>query len=55
MKRSTKGMAFLLLVLGLISTGCTVTPHANVGVDFHMQDGKIRARPNANVGVWGTP
>jgi hypothetical protein len=48
-------MALGMLLLGLISTGCTLTPHANVGVDFYMSDGKLKARPNANVGVWGTP
>ena len=55
MKTSTKLMTILLVLIGLISTGCTVTPHANVGVDFRMSDGQLRVRPNANVGVWGSP
>lgn len=55
MKRSRLIWMLLLLTLGSLLTSCTLTPHANVGVDFHMSNGKIKARPNAEVGVYGRP
>jgi len=44
-----------VVMFGIIAGGCTLTPHANVGVDFYMNDGKLRARPTADVGVYGRP
>jgi len=48
---------FLLfaLLMTMFMTACKVTPHANVGVDLTMQNGKLKMRPNANVGVYGHP
>ncbi|GEM_PF-1527581 len=51
-----KPILFLFLLIStLVLSGCTLTPHANVGVDLTMQNGKLKLHPNANIGVWGTP
>lgn len=39
----------------LLLAGCTLTPHANVGVDLRFSDGKLKLRPEAHVGVYGRP
>jgi hypothetical protein len=47
---------FLLVVSAMVlSSGCTVTPHANIGVDLTISDGKLRLRPDAHVGIYGSP
>jgi len=51
-----KSILFAVVLLStLLMTGCNVTPHANVGVDLTMQNGKLKLHPNANIGVYGTP
>jgi len=55
MNRFRTLFAWGLLALGLLLAGCSLTPHANVGVNFHMSDGKLKATPNANVGVYARP
>jgi hypothetical protein len=46
---------FLLVSAMLLSSGCSVTPHANIGVDLTISDGKLRLRPDAHVGIYGSP
>ena len=55
MKRRNLFLVMLFLAITSLFSGCTLTPHANVGVNFHMSDGKLKATPNANVGVYGRP
>lgn len=46
---------FLLVSAMLLGSGCSVTPHVNVGVDLTISGGKLRLRPDARVGIYGTP
>jgi len=45
----------LLLGLLLLSAACTLTPHANVGLNLDYANGGFHVRPSAEVGVWGSP
>lgn len=44
-----------LLLIGLLLAGCTITPHANVGLSLRYSDGHLKLRPEANIGVYGRP
>lgn len=35
--------------------GCTITPHANVGVGLNYHGGSFHLNPYAGVGLWGRP
>jgi len=47
---SVAGLAVLLLV-----AGCTLTPHANVGIGLSYSGGSFHVNPGASVGVYGRP
>ena len=48
-------LALTFLAIASLLSGCTLTPHANVGVNFHMNDGKLKAKPHADIGVYVRP
>lgn len=43
------------LALLALENGCSVTPHANLGVGLDYSNGSFRLRPHASVGVYGRP
>ncbi|GAB3093693.1 hypothetical protein G8770_22610 [Aestuariicella hydrocarbonica] len=49
----------VLLALGLgallLLSGCSVTPHANLGLDVNYYNGGFHVRPEAHVGISGRP
>lgn len=38
-----------------LTTGCSVTPHANLGVGVNFYNGSFHLNPHANIGVYGRP
>lgn len=49
-----------LAVLGicgalLMTAGCSITPHANVGLDLNYYGGGFHVQPTAHVGISGRP
>lgn len=39
----------------LLIASCSVTPHANVGLDVDFRNGDLKVRPTAHVGLSGRP
>lgn len=55
MKTGSLLLLFLLMLASLLGSGCTLTPHASIGVDLTMSNGKLKLRPDAHIGVYGSP
>lgn len=56
MKSFRRILLLLLASLGLaLTTGCTIRPHANVGLDLNYYGGKFHLDPNVSVGITGYP
>lgn len=57
--KNTIGKRLRLMVLSLTGilalSGCTVTPHANLGLDMNYYNGSFHIEPTAHVGVYGRP
>ncbi len=39
----------------LLSSACSVSPHANMGLDVDYYNGSFHVRPEAHVGIYGRP
>ena len=52
MNRRKLFFALTFLAIASLLSSCTLTPHANVGVDLHMNNGKLKAKPHADIGVY---
>jgi hypothetical protein len=53
-----KSLFIKWLVLGtlfILSTACSLTPHANIGLNLDYYGGEFHVRPSAQVGVYGRP
>lgn len=54
--RSKRIRLMVLSVTGILAlSGCTVTPHANLGLDLNYYNGSFHVEPTAHVGVYGRP
>lgn len=56
MNQLTRYITLAAALLGLaLLTGCTIRPHASVGLDVNYYGGKFHVDPNVHVGVTGYP
>lgn len=55
MKKSLLLKCILLGSLLVFSAACSLTPHANVGLNLDYYGGGFHLRPSAEIGVYGRP
>ncbi|MDF3129399.1 hypothetical protein P0Y35_09350 [Kiritimatiellaeota bacterium B1221] len=55
MKKSRLIKWLILAAFLTLGSACTLTPHANVGLNMDYYGGSFHVRPTAEVGVSGRP
>lgn len=55
MKKSRLIIWLLLAGVFMLGSACTLTPHANVGLNLDYYGGEFHVRPSAEIGIHGRP